>query len=152
MATCLCLLLRCVELFSNISLTKNIFLNLSQKLHIQHLNFKTNFHPDKLRPTHRGGDSNAVAIFGAFPPNRESYEDLCGPPTTCPDCPESREYKCKETLLTLYDLVGNLEIKQAENRSYAHLPNRTFGENLFLFLIRYFYVSMFQKLYFFFFY
>lgn len=91
------------------------------------------FNSDKLRPTHRSGDSNAVAIFGSFPPNRESYEDLCGPPTTCPDCPESKEFKCKETLLTLYDLVGNLEIKQAENRSYAHLPNRTFGENFYNF-------------------
>lgn len=29
--------------------------------------------------------SNPV-VFGARPPEKESYEDICGPPQTCPEC------------------------------------------------------------------
>lgn len=83
------------------------------------------FFTDKSKPPNRGSD--VVAVFGALPPKRESFEDICGPPTTCPDCPDPREFKCKDTLVTLYDLVGHLEIKPTENVKYPGLPNRTFG-------------------------
>lgn len=33
--------------------------------------------------------SNPI-VFGARPPDKESYEDICGPPQTCPDCPDPR--------------------------------------------------------------
>lgn len=83
---------------------------------------------DKIKPPNRGGDSNAIAIFGTLPPNRQSYEDLCGPPTICDNCTIPRDSKCKETVATLYDLVANLEIKHAENRSYTFFPNRKTGK------------------------
>lgn len=81
---------------------------------------------DKSKPPNRGSD--IIAVYGALPPKRESFEDICGPPTTCPDCPDPREFKCKDTLVTLYDLVGHLEIKPTENVNYPGLPNRTFGK------------------------
>lgn len=109
------------------------------------MNNRNSFDADKIRPPNRGGDLNTIAVFGSLPPNRESFEDLCGPPTTCPDCPEPKDFKCKETLLTLYDLVGNLEIKQAENRSYALLPNRTFGK--LSLLINFFCIQCFKSTY-----
>lgn len=31
-------------------------------------------------------DSSNPVVFGARPPERESYEDICGPPQTCPEC------------------------------------------------------------------
>lgn len=39
-----------------------------------------------------------------------------------------REFKCKDTVVSLYDLVGgNLEVKLTGNRTYLGLPNRTLG-------------------------
>lgn len=83
---------------------------------------------DKMKPPNRGIDTSAIAIFGILPPNRESYEDLCGPPTKCIDCQISTATNCKDTIATLYDLVGNLEIKHAENRSFSFFPNRKIGK------------------------
>lgn len=31
-----------------------------------------------------------IAVFGTKPPDTEAYEDVCGPPTSCPDCPDPR--------------------------------------------------------------
>ncbi|CAO1428660.1 unnamed protein product [Diamesa hyperborea] len=71
-------------------------------------------------------DASNPIVFGARPPDKESYEDICGPPQTCPDCPDPRDFKCKDTMVSLYDLVGgNLEIRLTGNKSYYGLPNRT---------------------------
>lgn len=67
-------------------------------------------------------------MFGSLPPKRESFEDICGPPTVCPDCPDPRDFKCKDMSITLYDLLSHLEIKPTDNYNYPGLPNRTFGE------------------------
>ncbi|XP_058836869.1 uncharacterized protein LOC131693231 [Topomyia yanbarensis] len=74
---------------------------------------------------HRPGGLGETQEYGKPPPKVESYEDICGPPTTCPECPDPRDFKCKDTIVSLYDLVGNLEIKQTGNLSYPGLPNRT---------------------------
>jgi hypothetical protein len=40
-----------------------------------------------------------------------------------------RDFKCKDTVVSLYDLVGeNLEVKLTGNKTYSGLPNRTLGE------------------------
>lgn len=40
-----------------------------------------------------------------------------------------RDFKCKDTVVSLYDLVGgSLEVKLTGNRTYMGLPNRTLGE------------------------
>lgn len=45
-----------------------------------------------------------------------------------------REYKCKDTVVSLYDLVGgNLEVKLAGNKTYAGLPSRSSGTFLLLY-------------------
>lgn len=88
------------------------------------------FFVDKSKPPNRGS-SEAIAIFGPIPPKRESFEDVCGPPQTCPDCQDPRDLKCKDTLVTLYDLVGHLEIKPTEDINYPGLPNRTSGMCIF---------------------
>nr|XP_040223621.2 uncharacterized protein LOC120949998 isoform X1 [Anopheles coluzzii]XP_040223622.2 uncharacterized protein LOC120949998 isoform X1 [Anopheles coluzzii] len=69
--------------------------------------------------------STDINVYGTKPPEKESYEDICGPPTTCPECPDPRDFKCKDTIVSLYDLVGNLEIKPIGNVSFTGLPNRT---------------------------
>lgn len=84
-----------------------------------------------MKPPNRAVDSNAIAVFGTLPPSRQSYEDICGPPTKCVDCPSPRDFKCKETIANLYDLVANLEIKNAENRSFALFDKRKVGKNNF---------------------
>lgn len=41
-----------------------------------------------------------------------------------------RDFKCKDTVVSLYDLVGeNLEVKLTGNKSYLGLPNRTLGDD-----------------------
>ncbi|KFB48539.1 AGAP005849-PA-like protein [Anopheles sinensis] len=69
--------------------------------------------------------SSDTNVYGTKPPEKESYEDICGPPTTCPECPDPRDLKCKDNIVSLYDLVGNLEIKPIGNVSFTGLPNRT---------------------------
>ncbi len=81
-----------------------------------------------MKPPNRGVDTNAIAIFGTLPPNRESFEDICGPPVKCKDCQISTASNCKDTIATLHDLFGTLEIKQAENRSFSFFPTRKFGK------------------------
>lgn len=40
-----------------------------------------------------------------------------------------RDFKCKDTVVSLYDLVGgSLEVKLTGNKTYWGLPNRTLGE------------------------
>lgn len=34
-------------------------------------------------------DSSNPVVFGVKPPEKESYEDICGPPQTCPECPDT---------------------------------------------------------------
>jgi hypothetical protein len=47
-----------------------------------------------------------------------------------------RDFKCKDTVVSLYDLVGgNLEVKMTGNKSYFGMPNRTLGEIFFFFLV-----------------
>uniref|UniRef100_A0A8D8NCV2 Collagen alpha-2(IV) chain n=1 Tax=Culex pipiens TaxID=7175 RepID=A0A8D8NCV2_CULPI len=74
---------------------------------------------------HRPGSLGEAQEYGKQPPKVESYEEICGPPTSCPECPDPRDFKCKDNIVSLYDLVGNLEIKQTGNVSYPGLPNRT---------------------------
>lgn len=82
---------------------------------------------DRKKPPNVGF-AGEMAIYGSLPPKRESFEDICGPPSICPDCPDPRDFKCKDISVTLYDLLSNLEIKPTENINYPGLPNRTFGK------------------------
>lgn len=44
-----------------------------------------------------------------------------------------RDFKCKDTVVSLYDLVGgNLEVKLTGNKTYLGLPNRTLGDFILL--------------------
>lgn len=51
-------------------------------------NFSTERNPYIMRGL-PDSSSNPV-VFGARPPEKESFEDICGPPQTCPECPEPR--------------------------------------------------------------
>ncbi|KAJ6637052.1 Olfactomedin-like protein 2B [Pseudolycoriella hygida] len=68
---------------------------------------------DKRKPPNRKFDS--IAFYGTERPKLESYEELCGPPPKCIDCKVDRASNCMDTIA---DLVGNLEIKHTENRSF----------------------------------
>lgn len=44
-----------------------------------------------------------------------------------------RDFKCKDTVVSLYDLVGgNLEVKLTGNKTYLGLPNRTLGMKIYI--------------------
>ena len=47
----------------------------------------TDRNPYIIRPLPEMTD---MAVFGTKPPEKESFEDICGPPTTCPECPDPR--------------------------------------------------------------
>lgn len=90
------------------------------------LNYRTIPHLDRAKPPNRGY-ADVPVVFGPEAPQSESYEDICGPPTTCPDCQDVKDAKCRDSL-PLYDLVGHLEIKPTDPFfQYPGLPNRTFG-------------------------
>lgn len=77
-------------------------------------------------PMHASGQG--VAIYGEKPPPMIDLEDICPPQVTCPDCPDPKEMKCREGSISLYDLVGKLEIKPFGNETFPGLPNRTLGK------------------------
>ncbi|KAL7023821.1 hypothetical protein ACKWTF_012794 [Chironomus riparius] len=73
-------------------------------------------------------DDTPPIMFGARPPLKESFEDLC-PPQICPDCTDVKETKCRDTSVSLNDLFGgNLELKPSGNKTYMGLPSRTLGK------------------------
>lgn len=39
---------------------------------------------------HRPGSLGEAQEYGKQPPKVESYEEICGPPTSCPECPDPR--------------------------------------------------------------
>ncbi|XP_065337582.1 uncharacterized protein LOC135938024 [Cloeon dipterum] len=68
-----------------------------------------------------------TTIIGQMPPEHKSMEDLC-PAPVCPECvPEPpTKGKCTDGGLSLFDLIGRMEIRQFGNETYPGLPNRTF--------------------------
>ncbi|KAK6642604.1 hypothetical protein RUM43_004106 [Polyplax serrata] len=66
-----------------------------------------------------------VATYGEQPPPPVDFDDICPPQVTCPECPDPKEFKCREGSISLFDLVGKLEIKPFGNETYPGLPNRT---------------------------
>jgi len=82
-----------------------------------------------------------MTVIGQLPPEHKSMDDLC-PAPVCPECaPEQpTKGKCTDGGLSLFDLIGRMEIRQFGNETYPGLPNRTFGEfdlfKLFLGLIQ----------------
>ena len=79
-------------------------------------------------PVHIAGQG--VAIYGEQPPPPVDIDDICPPQVSCPECPDPKELKCREGSISLYDLVGKLEIKPFGNETYPGLPNRTLGKSL----------------------
>jgi hypothetical protein len=84
--------------------------------------------------------SQGMTVIGQLPPELKSMDDLC-PAPVCPECaPEPQvKGKCTDGGLSLFDLIGRMEIRQFGNETYPGLPNRTFGERIdcnFLFLLQ----------------
>lgn len=68
--------------------------------------------------------------YGQRPPDKEAYDELCPPPPPCPDCADPKEFKCRQGIYSLYELLGHrdLEIRPLDaNSTYPGLPNRTLG-------------------------
>ena len=75
-------------------------------------------------------DRHKGVIYGKQPPERADIDDLCQPPTPCQECPDPKEFKCKQGIYSLYDLLGHrdLEVRPLDpNKTYPGLPNRTLG-------------------------
>lgn len=79
--------------------------------------------PDVTRPLQ---DISIPQLFGKDAPPKESYDDLCPIPEPCVKCPSPKDFKCKDAILSLHDLVGgSLEVKPTGNLTYPGLQNRT---------------------------
>lgn len=76
-----------------------------------------------------------VATYGKLPPAMLDIEDLCPPQVACPECLNPKDFKCQEGSISLYDLVGKLEIKPFGNETYPGLPNRTLGTQILIFFL-----------------
>lgn len=76
-------------------------------------------------PVHIAGQG--VAVYGEQPPPPLDFDDICPPQATCPECPDPKEFKCREGSISLVDLIEKLEIKPFGNETYPGLPNRTLG-------------------------
>lgn len=73
-------------------------------------------------------DHTRVAIYGDPAPARESYEELCPPASKCEQCPDPRSTKCKDQIVSVYDLIGGHLVMKNLNTSYPGLSNRSLGE------------------------
>ncbi|KAF4526436.1 hypothetical protein B566_EDAN015068 [Ephemera danica] len=84
--------------------------------------------PRLVIPSPINGDANGM-VYGQMPPELVDLSDLCPAPPVCPDCPvaapDPKKGKCQDGGLSLFDLLGRMEIKQFGNQSYPGLPNRT---------------------------
>lgn len=80
-------------------------------------------------PTKTDGTGSQIAVYGKRPPEKVSLDDLCPAPVECPECPDPKDFKCKDAAVSLFDLVGHLEIRPLGNVSYPGLPNRTLGDS-----------------------
>lgn len=66
-----------------------------------------------------------LVVFGTSAPKLVSSEEIC-PPAICPvNC---TEFKCKDSMVNLYDLVKHFEMKPFEGTRYVGLQNRTLGK------------------------
>lgn len=72
--------------------------------------------------------ASQIAIYGKRPPEKVSLDDLCPAPNVCPECPHPKDFKCKDAAVSLFDLVGHLDIRPLGNASYPGLPNRSLGK------------------------
>ncbi|XP_065167503.1 uncharacterized protein [Atheta coriaria] len=66
----------------------------------------------------------SVIEFGQRPPKRVSQESICPPPVQCPECLNPNEFKCRDSGVSLIDLIGKWEIRQFGNATYPGFPDR----------------------------
>lgn len=75
--------------------------------------------------------------YGQMPPELVDLNDLCPPPPVCVECPavDPKKAKCQDGGLSLFDLIGRMEIRPFGNETYPGLPSRTLGIMFLLFII-----------------
>ncbi|XP_046398065.1 uncharacterized protein LOC124164884 [Ischnura elegans] len=82
--------------------------------------------PPPLHTSMTGGGGQGVVVYGERPPDQVTLEDLCPPPPPCNNnCTAPKEVKCREGGISLFDLLGRMEIRPFGNETYPGLPNRT---------------------------
>jgi hypothetical protein len=64
--------------------------------------------------------------FGKDSPKPVDLDDLC-PPPSCPKCPAPTEFKCHDGGISLFHLIGRMEIKPFGNEKYKGIPTRILG-------------------------
>ncbi|KAG8229193.1 hypothetical protein J437_LFUL001065 [Ladona fulva] len=79
--------------------------------------------PPPLQTSISGGQG--VVVYGERPPDQVTLEDLCPSPPPCPNCSAPKELKCREGGISLFDLLGRMEIRPFGNETFPGLPNRT---------------------------
>lgn len=68
-----------------------------------------------------------MQVIGKLPPERVTIDDLCPPPIKCRECHDKKELKCRESGVSLFDLIGKWEIRPLGNTTYGTYPNRSTG-------------------------
>jgi hypothetical protein len=75
-------------------------------------------------PVHITGQGEVT--YGEGPPKPVDLDDLC-PPPSCPECPAPTEFKCHDGGISLFHLIGRMEIKPFGNETYKGIPARNLG-------------------------
>lgn len=99
-------------------------------MYLQYYYSNLEMNPSLSIPPSTKSDTRAsqIAIYGKRPPEKVSLDDLCPAPNVCPECPHPKDFKCKDAAVSLFDLVGHLDIRPLGNASYPGLPNRSLGK------------------------
>lgn len=97
---------------------------------IVYLHFNS-LHPNLATPPSMPNTPQRVVVYGPEPPPKVDLNDICPPPVQCEKCSDPKEYRCKEGIYFLYDLLGRRELEVRPlliNSTYFRLPDRTLGK------------------------
>jgi hypothetical protein len=97
-------------------------------------------------PVQVGGPKRIT--YGKGPPELADIDDLCPATPVCPECPAvdpKKANKCQDGGLSLFDLIGRMEIRPFGNETYPGLPIRTQGISIHFFSLSFLSISQENK-------
>ncbi|KAJ4434954.1 hypothetical protein ANN_23526, partial [Periplaneta americana] len=80
--------------------------------------------PSRVTPPPVTIGSQGAVTYGDPPPKLVDYDELCPPPPACPECPAPTELKCRDGGISLFHLIGRMEITKFGNETYKGPPAR----------------------------
>lgn len=94
---------------------------MQQIIHLKRVLFLATGSPRKIL--------NPIQIIGKLPPERVTIDDICPPRIPCVECPDPKELKCRDSGVSLFDLIDKWEVRQLGNKTNKKKPNRSTGKH-----------------------